>query len=143
MGSPGLTQCLHQAALFPPPPGASWILLSCSSLHTCQQQLAGSHPTPGLRLTLKAGSSPRSGQRMKELLRNKQRQKKVPPAQVLSLPDLPNTQHIPSHMFLTTPGILVVNASFTCLVYTNSSSFLILAKNKSPIYCVQGVRSTC
>ena len=70
---------------------------------------------------------------MKELLRNKQRQKKVPPAQVVSLPDLPNIQRIPSHTFLTTTGILIINVSFSCLVYTSSSSFLLLVKNKSPI----------
>lgn len=85
-------------------------------LHAChvilsQQELADSEAHPGLRFTFKVGSSLHRGERMKQLLKNKRRQKKVPPAQVLSLPDLPNTQQIPIHTFLTTTGILKINVS--------------------------------
>lgn len=91
-------------------------------LHAChvilsQQELADSQAHPGLRFTFKVGSSLHRGERMKQLLKNKRRQKKVPPAQVLSLPDLPNTQQIPIHTFLTTTGILKINVSHFLLSY--------------------------
>lgn len=90
--------------------------------HAChvilsRQELAGSQAHPGLRFTFKVGSSLQRGERMKQLLKNKRRQKKVPPTQVLSLPDLPNTQQIPIHTFLTTTSILKINVSHFLLSY--------------------------